>query len=264
VGTLSYDHLSGQPGGGSLATVQLQKSLPLGVGYGYLLQGQAGPQNRQIADFQYQGPYGEYELDYSRLLGRNSTHLNLSGGLAGIGGHLYATRPVEDSYALIRVPGVKGVTGYDSNQSMGRTNSHGDLFMPNLLSNYGNDLSINTQNIPMDYAVEATRRIVATPYRGGAVVTFPVHRLQAFIGRLEVRSAGKTVIPAYGELTVRIQSKKFSSPLGRHGEFYFESLPVGGWPAVVDYQGGECKFNFTVPSSKERFVRMGIVPCVMR
>ncbi len=115
----------------------------------------------------------------------------------------------------------------------------------------------------MDYAVEATRRLVATPYRGGTIVTFPVHRLRAFTGRIEVTSAGKGEIPAYGELTVTAAGKEFSSPIGRRGEFYLENLPAGNWPGVVDYQGGRCNFAFVVASAAERFVKMGILRCHM-
>jgi outer membrane usher protein len=302
VGTVSYDHQSsGQSGDGSdLGTVQLQKSLPIGTGYGYLVQAQLGEQAQEIANIQYQGPYGLYEFDYNRSMGQDSTSLAISGGLVGIDGHVFATRAVQDSYALIKVPGVKDVTGYNSNQSVGKTDANGNLLVPDLLSYYGNDLSINDHDIPMDYSVESTNSIVATPYRGGGVVTFPVHRLQAFTGRLEIENAGKIekksdseekqtiaaapavpnkdlapvgskqiVIPVYGELTVTLKetestkSKEFRSPVGQHGEFYLENIPAGNWPAVIDYQDGQCKFIFAIPSSQERFVKMETVKCIL-
>ena len=36
-------------------------------------------------------------------------------------GSLYATRPIQDGYALVRVPDVGGVRTYVSNQEVGRT-----------------------------------------------------------------------------------------------------------------------------------------------
>ena len=233
-------------------------------------------------------------------MGQDSTSLAISGGLVGIDGHVFATRAVQDSYALIKVPGLKDVTGYNSNQSVGKTDANGNLLVPDLLSYYGNDLSINDHDIPIDYSVEATNRIVATPYRGGGVVTFPVQRLQAITGRLEIENAGNSekqsvsegkqtvaaapavinkdlapvssrqiVIPVYGELSVTVKetestkSKEFKSPVGQHGEFYLENIPAGNWHAVIDYQGGQCKFIFAVPSSKERFIRMETVKCIL-
>ena len=265
--TTSYDHRSGQSNQGSYGTVQVQKSLPLGSGYGYLLQGQTGQEAQQVANLQYRGPHGLYELDNTRFQGQETSTLRVSGGLVGIDGRVFATPPVQDSYALIHVPDLKGVTGYYSNQSIGRTDSNGNLLVPTLLSYYGNDLSINDGDIPIDYSVEKTQRIVATPYRGGAVVTFPVRRLQAFTGTVEVYHAGKTVIPAYGQLSLTVKGKEtagageFISPIGRHGEFYLENVPAGNWPAVIGYRDGECRLSFTVPSSKELFVKMGTVRC---
>ena len=268
VGTIAYDHVSGQAGRSGLATVQLQKSLPLGTGYGYRVQGQMGQQGQQSADFQYAGAHGLYEIDYSRLMGRNATNLTISGGLVGIGGHVFASRPVQDSYALIRVPEVGDVTGYYSNQNMGKTDRNGNLFVPDLLSYYGNDLSIDDHDIPVDYAVEATRRIVATSYRGGAVVTFPVHRLRAFIGKLEIISSGGKLIPSYGELAVSAKGQgmptvqQFSSPIGRDGAFYLESIAAGVWPGVITYQGGQCRLRLAIPLSAERLVTLETVKCV--
>lgn len=481
VATVSYDRQSNSQSDGSsdLGTIQVQKSLPVGTGYGYLVQGQLGEQAQEVANIKYQGPYGLYEFDYNRSRGQDSTRLAISGGLAGIDGHVFATRAIRDSYGLIKVPGVKDVTGYNSNQSVGKTDSNGNLLVPDLLSYYGNDLSINDKDIPIDYSVETTRSIVATPYRGGGVVTFPVRRLQAFTGRLEIeiKNAGKSetksvseeketivvpaapivtieksvpvvneqketksiseeavrglvnkwlsswqsgdmktyrscyaadfqskgmdlnawisykvnvrknskhikisidnlqismdentatavfnqyysssllkdsctkklelrkindkweiyretvggiaapvvtikksapvageqkvdvvdkvaekpvapkeevaaasapavidkdlapvsgkqnVIPVYGDLTITVtetesaKSKEFRSPISEQGKFYLENIPAGSWPAVIDYQNGQCKFIFVVPSSQERIVKMETVKCVLQ
>ena len=146
-GSLSYQNSEGA-GGGTLA---LQKSLPLGSGYGYRIQAgaAAGIKNPLVDSLvQYQGPYGRYEANYTRVDGRNETLLNTAGGLAFIGGDFFLTRPVQDSFAVIQVPGVAGVRGYSSNQDVGHTNSQGNLFVPNLLPYYGNRLSISDRDVP--------------------------------------------------------------------------------------------------------------------
>ena len=60
--------------------------------------------------------------------GKAATAVWASGSIVGIGGRLFATRPVDQSFALVRVPGVPDVRAYLSNQEIGRTNGHGDLF----------------------------------------------------------------------------------------------------------------------------------------
>src|SRR5439155_2932993 len=183
--------------------VELQKAMPLGTGFGYRLQGRQGDGTEGVGGMlQYQGPWGRYEIAHDRLDGRDTTTLNVAGGVVAIGGSIHATRPVDESYGLIRVPGVSGVRGYLSNQEVGRTDRRGDLLVPNLLPYYGNRLAIADGDVPFDYTVGATERVIAPPHRGGAVVAFPVARTRRLTGRVVLEVAGTDVAPAYGRLTV--------------------------------------------------------------
>jgi len=243
--------------------VNVQRGLPLGPGYGYQVQAQTGPLPQGLAQFQYNGDYGYYELDESNVGGHNLASLTLAGGLVAIGGNVFATRPIQDSYALIRVPDVKGVTGYLSNQPMGKTDSNGDLLVPDLISYYGNDLAIKDTDIPVNYDVGATHLTVATPYRGGAVVTFPVSRRQAFLGRLKISRGGKLEIPSFGEIDVAAPGKP-SSPIGRRGEFYLENIPPGRYRAVVHSSAGDCQMTLQIPKSSANVVKLGDLTCVQQ
>lgn len=257
--TVSYNY---QKGTGDAEALSLQRPLPLGPGYGYRVEGQTGTSQQFNGTFQYQNPYGYYEADYGHVGSQDISRLNIAGGIAAIGGRLFLTRPIQQGYALLRVPNVENVTGYLDNQVMGKTDSKGDLLIPNLLSYYGNQLGIDAENVPMDYAVDETRKLAAPPYRAGAVVAFPVHRLQAFTGSLEVDAGGKRIVPALGELTVAADGKEYQSPIGNDGEFYFEDVPAGTYQAKIDFKEGECRFSVDLPKSKESFVRMGTVKCV--
>src|SRR5262249_36002765 len=112
---------------GPTEAVQMQHSLPYGEGFGYLLQAANGPQATSLADVQYQGPYGLYEVDATHSGGADHVTLQASGSLVAIGGRVLPTRPIQDSYALIRVPDVPDVTGTLSHQSVGKTDARGDL-----------------------------------------------------------------------------------------------------------------------------------------
>jgi outer membrane usher protein FimD/PapC len=48
--------------------------------------------------------------------------LSTFGSIVAIGGPVYPSRSIYDSFALIRVPGVADVPGYISNQEVGQTN----------------------------------------------------------------------------------------------------------------------------------------------
>src|SRR5262249_22039887 len=67
--------------------VEVQRSLPIGPGWGY--RGQAattGDTGEGLVMVQYQGPYGRYEASYQRADGHDNTVLSAAGGLVAIGG----------------------------------------------------------------------------------------------------------------------------------------------------------------------------------
>jgi len=145
---------------------------------------------------------------------------------------------------------------------VGQTDARGDLLVPNLLSYYGNQLDIADKDIPLEYQVDATRKVVGPPYRGGAIVNFPVHRMQAFTGTLVIDADGSVLVPARGHLTVTANGKPYDSPLGKNGEFYVENVPGGCHSALVEFKQGQCRFTMEVPETKDAYVRLGTVRCV--
>ena len=168
---------------------------------------------------------------------------------------------MQQSFALIRVPGVAGVRGFSSNQEVGRTGRSGDLLVTDLLSYHGNRVSISDQDVPMDHAIDATEKIVAPPHRGGALVSFPVRKVRSVTGIIAVRVGPAVIVPASGELTLERDGVRSVSPLGNGGEFYFEHLPAGRYPATVTYQGGTCRLVVSVPRSPGSFLDLGRLAC---
>ncbi|MGE4064658.1 MAG: fimbria/pilus outer membrane usher protein [Rhodospirillaceae bacterium] len=244
------------------AAVQLQQSLPYGEGLGYFVQAAVGKDAPNFANLQYQGRTGLYTVDVLHVGGETRVSASAAGALVFIGGRVFAARPVEDAFALIRVPGVAGVSGTLSHQHIGVTDARGDLLVPNLLGNYGNELGINDQDIPLDYSIGSTGRAVAPRTRGGAVVEFPVRKLQAYVGTLEVMRGGETIVPAYGDLEVAAGGTTVASPIGAAGDFYLEMLPGETNDARVRYEGGSCRFTIAAMASAERFVELGKLICV--
>ncbi len=241
---------SGNDGTG--ASTGVQKSLPLGTGFGYRARVGTGLGPETLSGLlQYQWEHGRYELEYDRTGSTGTGLATVSGGAAFIAGRGFLTRPVQDGYALARV-GAPGVRGYLEGQEVGRTDGKGDLLVPNLLPYYGNRLSIADTDLPLDYRVGSTLQLAAPAFRSGALVQFPSERIAIFFGQLVVEAAGKELVPAYGELTVRPAGGPVSSPVGRDGRFYFENLPPGPHPAEVEWSGGSCAFELEVPEPSTR------------
>jgi outer membrane usher protein len=243
----------------------IAKSLPVnGTGLGYRIQSSPGNSDLSSGTIQYQGPYGRYEAEYARVGGKNLLSVNVAGGVVAIGGEFIATRSVEQSFGLIRVPETEGVRVYSENQLVGKTNAKGDIVVPSLLAYYGNRLSIDPDGIPLNFEIAATDKVVAPSFRSGAVVQFPVHRLQSITGTLLVESASGTVVPAFGELSVAGDVNEVVSPIGKEGQFYLQDLGVGLHRAKLQYQGGNCEFQLTVMPTRQPFVNVGTIRCTLQ
>jgi outer membrane usher protein len=244
---------------GDRVAIEAQQPLPVGVGYGYQFRAEGGTNSNVNGVAQYQGAHGRYELRQETIGGESTTTLSAMGAIVGIAGNVFATRPVEDSFALVRVPGVEGVRTFASHQEIGKTGRRGDLLVPDLQPYYGNVLNIADSDIPLQYAVPDVGVTLAPPYRGGAVAVFDIQRVQRVIGKI----VGPDERPfVYGELTAtNTNGGSFGSPVGNDGSFYFENLHAGAYTAVVENRTRRCTFTIEIPTSSETVINLGKVRC---
>ena len=249
-------------GDSSSGSIDVQRSLPPGNGFGYRLSAPlADSQTVSNAVLQYQGPYGRYELNMDPENVSDDYTVSAAGGIVAIGGSVYFSRPFSQSFALMRVPRVAGVQVSASNLKVGRTNRRGEFLIPNLLPYYGNRLGIDEHDVPFDYQIQEVERIIAPPYRGGALVSFPVRKVQSVTGTIRIVRNGALFVPSFGDLEVTADDRKFESPIGAEGEFYLENAPAGTFPATVTFEGAPCKFEMTISTSEAPFVRLDELRC---
>ena len=150
--------------------------------------------------------------------------------------------------------------GYLNNQEIGRTNSKGNLLIPDLAPYYGNRLRIEGTDVPMDYELGSLEQLVATPLRGGAQVVFDVKRSQSVAGLLRMDGGAA---PAYGELRVDYKGGHAESPVAADGRFWLDGVPAGKHHGLVEFRDGFCNLDLTVPASRDRIVDVGAVRCTL-
>jgi outer membrane usher protein len=245
--------------GEALTTVNLQRSLPLGPGFGFRIDADAQDPYRTQGVFEVQGRRAivGVRVDGSQDDKTVGT-INLAGSLVAIGGEVLLSRPVDDGFALVKVPNSRGVRVLANNQLSGRTGRRGSLFVPDLRSYLSNPIGIVQDDLPVDVKLGAISQDIAVPYRGGAVVVFEASVIRALTGRLVV--GGKP--PEYGTLTVTAGTTEFSSPLNVSGEFYFEDLPPGDHPGVASWSGRTCRATIRMPDKAPPMTDAGVVTCV--
>jgi outer membrane usher protein len=244
-------------------SADLQHSLPVGTGVGYHVQGTTDPtgSGNLDAELRAQTPFGRYAVRQTVIDGQASTVADASGAIVLIGGGVHLTRPVEDGFALVRVPDVSGVRAYVSNQEVGRTDRRGDLVVPNLLAYYGNHVSINDADVPLDRDVPRDAMLLAPPFRGGAIALFPAPRPWRVVGQFVVMQDHTVVTPANWGLTVKTASGSVSSALGSDGAFYLEGLAPGDYEATIAGDGLVCRAMLRVPPSDRPVIKTGVTTC---
>jgi outer membrane usher protein len=104
-------------------------------------------------------------------------------------------------------------------------------------------------------------RIIAPPYRGGALVEFSAPRIQRVVGKTLVAKDSKEIIPTYGQLTLSGNGKSVDSPLGKEGEFYFENVPAGRYQGLIEHKDLSCAFTLEIPQSPDELIQLGTMRC---
>lgn len=253
-------------------SVQFTKNQPVGEGLGYVLSGDrsSDPSGRSLqakASIQFNAPAAILRADLGGSqdqLGHDTGdyRASVAGGIGFAGGGIGFGRPIMDSFGIVKVGELPGVAVSVNGQPIGETDRHGQVFVPTLTPYFDNDVSIDTRSIPMEYSVAANVRTVSPSARGGAVVDFPVTRLQAFTGKLKYQPAADAIKPVeFREISISVDGKRQTFETGRGGEFYLENLKPGTYPATVDVEGKPCLFDIVIPQSNETFVELGDLSC---
>lgn len=276
--------------GGDAENVQWFKSPPEGEGYGYRVESgrqrtDAGTDESIEHAWQYNARYGIGRASAKVTQGENDTilnhHLSAAGGVACVGGRCEPTRPVRDSFAVVKVGDVSDVRVMNNGQVIGRTDADGIVFIPNMASFYENQLAINDQDIPLERSITTIQRYVSPPYRSGSCVFFPAVRFQPLTGRLHIVDQDGERPLEFVPITVVVNGRSVQLETGRGGEYYLDPTEhlatgtgsIGGceafakgptidavqaYHAVVGYNGKEYPFTLDVPKSDDFYLDLGV------
>ena len=238
----------------SQGNVNVQRSLGPGNGFGYRLQASHnGPQQAEVSA---QNAVGTYTLAAATQDGTTATRASASGGLVALGGSVFASRRVTDSFALVQVPGFQNVRVYTDNQLVGKTDADGNALIPRIRAYEKNRVSIESLDLPLDAKVNALTLNAVPYFRSGVVVKFPVTRARG--GTLTVLLADGTALPIGAQ--VRVDNSLDVFPVGADGEVYLSGLADKNVLNVI-WQGSSCRIPVPYPATKDPLPFLGIFVC---
>ena len=242
--------------GGTTTELDLQRNLPAGRGLGYRVIADAGAFQAVDGTLDLQGDTGGYAIEAREQSGLKQAQVSAAGGIALLGGHVFPTRPIEDSFAVVQVGAESGVRVYRENQLVGQTDSAGYVLVPGLRAYQDNAISIEQADIPLDRTV-ATVQSQAVPYfRSGVLVSFPIEHPSGALLTVQLDS-GK---PLPAGAVVQVSGVKEEFPTGLNGEVYVTGLTAhndlhAAWP------GGACSFSMAYEPSTDPLPRLGPFVC---
>jgi outer membrane usher protein len=244
------------------AEIGASRSLPQGEGFGYRVLGRLAEESSAEGALHYQANFGRYSATYRRFGDDGELGLDAAGAIVVVpGAGIFATLPVQGAYGLIRTPGVQGVRGYGNHQERGRTDASGNLIVPNLISYYGNHLSIAPEDVPIEYELDTTSMTLAPPPRGVALAEFKARTVHYYRGRVVIDQGGTRVTPTYGQLTIYRVGDDVVSPLGEGGEFDLEGADPGTRNALIEWSEGSCNMQIELPPSEDPVIELGELVC---
>ena len=218
--------------------LQITKNLPLGNGYVY--HAMASTNQAMEADVILQSQAGVYSARVDRYLEHTNVNLNARGSAAYFAGHAILSRPIEQSFALVDVPGFPGVDVYYRNQLMGHTNKAGYIYLPDLLPYQENEIHIDPLTLPINSSVGDLSQQVITYRKSGALVLFDVKRSHDILLTLKLDDG--TLVPSGAVLKIN-HDEKASFPVGYNGQAYVTGNVLADISGEVTWDDGSCQFN---------------------
>jgi outer membrane usher protein len=222
-----------------------------------VLAGRLNEEAHAEAGLDYAGTHGRVYSDVSASPSQNSLRVGASGGLAAAAGRVFATRRIDESFAVVRLKGYPGVgVGLGSNYTA-TTDADGIAMLPFVVPYQANQVRLDPQDLPISAELDSIERVVVPSWRSAVLVDFPVRSGRAAVLRI-VQEDGEPVPPG---ATVNVQGQKEDVYVGRRGEAFVTGLQPAN-DLAVRWSSGSCTFPLTLPpAANDDVLRIGPVTC---
>ncbi len=219
---------SSRASGQSATTLEFAQTPQEALDTGYRLSNAwaSDGSQRQFAQVTRGTTFGDFQLQASRADGRMQHTWRAAGAVALIDGVAAVSTPIQDAFALVRVPNSPKVPVRVEGRFAGETNQDGVLLVPNIGSYSRQRVNIDTEALPLDYEVGEVERRINPPLRGGEIVQFDVKVYRASTGQL-LDATGK---PVASGIIVLSDGRRIST--GTLGDFVVEGEPPQGLAKV--------------------------------
>lgn len=204
-----------------------------------------------------QGPSNLITADLSTSSAQQALRLGTQGGLVFMGGHAFATRPVQDSFALVRVPGLADVGVSFQGRERARTDDSGVALLTGLQPYSTNQVRLNPSDLPLSAEIDSLEQAVVPRRRSAVTIGFAVRNGQAAL--ITVRLQDGQPAPAGAEIEVSGEARRF--PVGRGGQAFLTGLQLQH-QLHLHWNGASCNMPLALnPTTPDEIARPAPLVC---
>jgi outer membrane usher protein len=196
--------------------------------------------------------------DISASRNQQSLRLGLQSAFVFIDGQLHASRRVQDSFAIVEVPGFEGIgVGFQGNVQA-RTDASGRAFLPRLQSHQRNSIRLDPSELPISAEIDNIEQITVPASRSGVKISFPVRSGRAAL--LKIVLADGLEAPAGAEIELMGDKQEFF--VARRGEAFITGLQPKN-VLKLKHNGRSCNIAVELPveSKPDDILRLGPYRC---
>jgi outer membrane usher protein len=216
---------------------------------------QTGAQKQLLAEGGRQTGFGEFTLGVDRLAKDTAVQATAIGSLALLDGRLFASRAIDDSFAVIDA-GAPGVEVLSDNHPVGRSGADGRLLAPDLRSFQSDTVALDAADVPFEFSLDADSVTVKPSDRAGVVARFHLRKIdQALLVLVDNRGQA---LP----LGDRIADGSADGALvGYAGQALVTGLKAHNRLTVAAPNGRLCLAEFDYAPTPGSITRIGPVVC---
>ncbi|MFM7331565.1 MAG: fimbria/pilus outer membrane usher protein [Brachymonas sp.] len=196
--------------------------------------------------------------DISASRQQQTIRLGLQSAFVFIDGQLHASRRVQDSFAVVEVPGYAGIgVGFQGNTQT-RTDESGRAFLPRLQAFQRNNIRLDPSELPISAEIDSIEQTAVPAARSGVKVVFPVRTGRAAL--IKIVFADGQDAPAGAEIELVGDKQEFF--VARRGEAFITGLQPKN-VLKLKHNGGSCSISVKLPpdGKGDDILRLGPLRC---
>jgi outer membrane usher protein len=209
------------------------------------------------AEIQYKSPWAFLAAGADQFGHQSFGHLEARGALSYLGGGLFPSNTIDDSFAVVDANGAAGIRVLRENKEVGRTGPDGLLMVPELHSYDSNKIAIDPTDVSADADLDVATQYVRPQDRAGVVVRFMVKPSNGALLKLVLQDGQPVPLGSIAQLT---SGAVF--PIGYDGEAYVQGLQGNNKISVTLPNGRRCAAEFGFEARPGDIPSIGPVTCM--